>query len=120
MHVLHGLPFIARPMKHELSRRLNSQSPTTLYRTSSPVRLPHLQWLASPPVYITIRDFGDGIEDALIAYGSEQLDVLGMRPHQRHGPPPRGGPANYGRRGGRARSQSSLGLRSWIVETFSS
>ena len=74
-------------MKHELSRRLNSQSPTTLYRPSSPVRLPHLQWLASPPVYITIRDFGDGIEDALIAYGSEQLDVLGMRPHQRHGRP---------------------------------
>src|SRR5256886_13933988 len=100
MHVLHGLPFIARPMKHELSRRLNSQSPTTLYRPSSPVRLPHLQWLASPPVYITIRDFGDGIEDALIAYGAEQLDVLGMRPHQRHCGPPGAGPRQIGAREG--------------------
>ena len=72
-------------MEHELGRRLDSQLPTTPHRTNSPVRLPDLEQLASRTAYIPIRNLRDEIEHTLIVQGSEQLDVLGLRPHQWHG-----------------------------------
>src|SRR5690242_20617014 len=71
-------------MQHERRGRLDAQLRPRVHRGDLPVALPDLDARTRRPAEVTIRDLRDEIEYAPVRRRAQQLDVLAMRPHQRH------------------------------------
>src|SRR5678816_1460045 len=85
VRVLGALPFVAGPPQPERGGRLEPQGASGRYRAYLPVECPDLLPRHRPAGAVTVGAGRDQADDLAVRGGAHQLDVLGMRPGQRHG-----------------------------------
>ena len=79
-------PVVPRPMEKKRGPRLDAKDEPRPDHGNLAVMLPDFHRLeVPPPGEIAVRNFGDEVEHLAVGRRPKQLDILGVRPHQRPG-----------------------------------
>ncbi len=88
IRIVEALPFVIGPMKANSGGRLDTERIAFFNRAALPVVFPNFEATTVPALpQVPLGNRGDHVEDFAVGGGTQELDVFGVGPHQRHGRP---------------------------------